>query len=121
MTERSAVDLVLSPACPYGGRGCRLAGYLRLVKSCHACGPDHDFADAGERPAVFVMMLVGFVIASAALIVELKFLPPLWLHLALWLPVATALALAALTPLKALMIVLQCPHRAAEACRENAA
>ena len=65
-------------------------------------------------PAVFVIMLVGFVIVGLVLFVELSFQPPIWLHLVVWLPLTVLLAGLVLRPLKGLMIALQYRHQAQE-------
>ena len=51
-----------------------------------SCGLDYAFIDAGDGPAIFIIMLAGAVVVAAALIVEVKYQPPFWLHAALWLP-----------------------------------
>ena len=51
-----------------------------------ACGQDFSFADAGDGPAIFVMLFAGFVVVGAALVVEILYQPPYWLHAALWVP-----------------------------------
>ena len=121
MTQRSPVALALAAACPHCGEGRLFDGFLTLRPRCAACGLDYDFADAGDGPAVFVMMLIGFIVVGAALIFELRAHPPLWLHLVIWIPLATVLALLALRPLKALMITLQYRNAAAEGRREDGA
>lgn len=113
-TERSAVSLGIAGACPHCGEGRLFAGYLKLAPRCSACGLDFEFADAGDGPAVFIMMIVGFIVIGAALIVELRLHPPIWLHLLLWLPLATILAMGVLRPLKGVMICLQYRNQARE-------
>ena len=83
-------------------------------KICGACGLDYSFADSGDGPAVFVIMIVGFVVVGLVLFVELSFQPPIWLHLVLWLPLTVILAASVLRPLKGLMIALQFRHQAEE-------
>jgi uncharacterized protein (DUF983 family) len=119
MSDQNPVDIALSAFCPHCGEGRLFKGYLTLASRCSSCGLDYDFADAGDGPAVFVMMLIGFVIVGAALIVEFRYRPPLWLHLLLWIPLATGAALAVLRPMKALMIALQSRNRAAEGRRDG--
>ncbi|NBN64433.1 DUF983 domain-containing protein [Pannonibacter tanglangensis] len=104
----------LAGRCPRCGEGQLFAGFLTTRPACAACGLDLGFADSGDGPAVFVIMLVGFVIVGLVLWVELAFTPPIWLHLVLWLPLTSALALAVLRPLKGLMIALQYRNNAAE-------
>lgn len=108
------VSAGLSGKCPRCGQGKLFDGFLSVRKSCAACGLDYSFADSGDGPAVFVIMLVGFVIVGLVLFVELSFQPPIWLHLVLWLPLTVILAASILRPLKGLMIALQFRHKAEE-------
>ena len=108
------VSAGLSGKCPQCGQGSLFDGFLSVRTSCAACGLDYSFADSGDGPAVFVIMIVGFVIVGLVLFVELSFQPPIWLHLVLWLPLTVILAASVLRPLKGLMIALQFRHNAEE-------
>ncbi|WP_421981643.1 DUF983 domain-containing protein [Roseibium sp.] len=108
------VSAGLSGKCPRCGQGRLFDGFLSVKRSCAACGLDYSFADSGDGPAVFVIMIVGFVIVGLVLFVELSFQPPIWLHLVLWLPLTVILAASVLRPLKGLMIALQFRHKAEE-------
>ena len=90
------------------------AGFLSLRPGCEVCGLDYNFIDSGDGPAVFIILLAGFLVVGAALIVEVKYQPPFWVHAALWLPLILLVTLAPLRPMKALMIALQYHHKAAE-------
>ena len=35
---------------------------------------------------MFVILIAGFIVVGAALIVEVIYQPPFWLHAVLWLP-----------------------------------
>ena len=72
---------------------------------------DHD---TGDGPAVFVILFVGFAIVATALIVEIKFELPLWLHLVVWIPLILALSLGLLRILKSLLVALRYYHQAGE-------
>lgn len=63
--------------------------------------------DSADGPAVFVVLIAGAIVVTAALVVEVKYQPPYWLHAALWLPLILGLSLGMLRPIKALMIALQ--------------
>jgi uncharacterized protein (DUF983 family) len=82
--------------------------------ACEKCGLDFAFADAGDGPAVFVILISGFVVAGAALITEARYAPPLWVHALLWGPFAVLVCVGPLRPLKGLMISLQHHFQAAE-------
>jgi uncharacterized protein (DUF983 family) len=104
----------LSCKCPRCGRGRLYAGFLSLRPACEACGLDYTFIDTGDGPAVFVIMLAGAVVVGCALVVEVKYQPPFWLHAALWLPLILATTLLPLRSMKSLLIALQYHHKAAE-------
>ncbi|HEX3504840.1 MAG TPA: DUF983 domain-containing protein [Xanthobacteraceae bacterium] len=104
----------LTCACPRCGRGKLFTGFLSPRPSCEACGLDYDFADSGDGPAVFIVLLGGAIVVAAALITEVEFQPPYWVHAVLWLPLILLVTLGPLRPMKGLMIALQFHHKAAE-------
>lgn len=109
----------LSGHCPRCAQGKLFHGYIALNKECEICGLDFDFADSGDGPAVFVIMIAGFLIVGAALWAELTLAPPFWLHLVIFLPLTLAVCLGMLRPLKGLLIALQYRNRAAEGRRDR--
>ena len=121
MSDHSSSHLVADPAragllgrCPRCGEGKLFSGFLTVAPRCTRCDLDFAFIDSGDGPAVFVILIIGFVVCGLALWVEVSFNPPLWVHFLLWLPAILALALPLLRGLKGLMIALQYKHRAAE-------
>jgi uncharacterized protein (DUF983 family) len=90
------------------------AGYLTLAPRCENCGLDYQFADAGDGPAVFVILVTGFVVVGLALIVEILYMPPYWLHGLLWGSLAILLPLVLLRSFKGALIALQFRHKAEE-------
>ena len=103
----------LAGRCPRCGKGHLFAGFLNVRKECEACGLDYSFADAGDGPAIFVILIAGFVVVGAALLVEIFYQPPFWLHALLWGPLILIVTLAPLRLLKGLLIALQYHHDAA--------
>ena len=104
----------LACKCPRCGKGKLYAGFLDLRPRCESCGLDYAFIDAGDGPAVFIIMIAGAIVCGLALWVEFTFQPPLWVHAALWLPLILATTLLPLRSMKALLIALQFHHKAAE-------
>jgi len=100
--------------CPRCGEGHLFQGFLTLRPACERCGLDYSFADAGDGPAVFVILIGGGIVVFAALITEVLFQPPYWLHALLWFPLILIVTLAPLRLLKGLLIALQYHHKAAE-------
>ncbi len=104
--------------CPNCGEGPLFKGFLTVNPRCEACGFDLKKADSGDGPAVFVILIGGFVVCFAALFTEVAFHPPVWVHLVLWLPLAVIVCLGLLRPFKSVLIALQFHHKASEAGRE---
>jgi uncharacterized protein (DUF983 family) len=104
----------LAGRCPRCGKGRLFEGFLGLRPRCEACGLDFDFADAGDGPAVFVILIGGAIVVFAALITEVVYQPPYWVHAALWIPLILIVTLGPLRPIKGLLIALQFHHKAAE-------
>lgn len=104
----------LAGRCPRCGEGKLFDGYLKLRPRCSACGLDFAFADSADGPAVFIMLIAGFFVLGLALYVEIAYEPPIWLHLALWLPLALVTCLALLRPMKGIAVALQYVNRAQE-------
>ena len=98
--------------CPRCGQGRLFKGFLDVQPSCQVCGLDLSFADSGDGPAVFIMMIVGFIVVGLALFVEFTFAPPYWVHAVLWIPLVVGLSIGLLRPLKGFLIAQQYKHRA---------
>lgn len=56
------IKVGLKGCCPRCGNGRLFDGFLTVKPACSACGLDYGFADAGDGPAVFVMLIVGFLV-----------------------------------------------------------
>lgn len=118
-TSVSPLKAGLTCSCPRCGEGRLFSGYLSLAPRCERCGLDYSFADAGDGPAVFVILFGGLVAVLAVLIVELLWQPPYWVHAMVGIPMVLAATLLPLRWLKALLIALQFHHKAAEARIES--
>ena len=93
--------------CPRCGEGKLFDGFLAVRPACANCGLDFSFADSGDGPVVFVILIVGFIVVGAALWTEVNINPPLWVHFSLWIPLVIVLGLAVTRILKGLLIALQ--------------
>lgn len=104
----------LTARCPRCGRGALFKGFLELAPACGTCKLDYGFADAGDGPAVFVILIAGALIVGGALITEATYAPPFWVHALIWLPLTLLVSIGLLRPLKATLVALQFKHKAAE-------
>lgn len=99
--------------CPRCGQAPLYDGLLTIRERCAECGLDLRAQDAGDGPAVFVILILGFIVVGLAALLEIKFEPPLWVHILLWPGIIVAGAISMLRILKAMLIALQFRHRAA--------
>jgi uncharacterized protein (DUF983 family) len=100
--------------CPNCGKGKLYSRYLKITDHCGVCGVTLGELDTGDGPAVFVMLVVGFAVVGLALVVEVNFSPPMWVHMALWTPLILGGALSLLPLLKSMMFAAQYRTRAGE-------
>lgn len=108
----SPLAAALGCRCPRCGRGKLYAGLLTVAPRCTICGLDLAAQDAGDGPAVFVILILGALVVLLAILLEVVVAPPLWVHAVLWTPVTIGGAILLLRPLKAGLIALQYRHRA---------
>lgn len=94
-------------ACPACGHGPLFAGYLKVSPYCAGCGEELFHHRADDAPPYAVILVVGHVVVPLLVLVEELFQPPLWGHLALWLPLTVALSLALLPVAKGMLVALQ--------------
>jgi len=87
------------------------SSYLKVAPACTVCGLDLRFAEAGDGPAVFVVLIAGAFIVACAVTVEMRYAPPFWVHVVLWGPLTIAVCLTLLPLFKALLVALQFRYR----------
>ena len=99
--------------CPRCGSPGLFAGVAQFAPACRACGLDFAALDVGDGPAAFLILIVGAIVAVAAILVDLAYSPAWWVHL-MWVPVLVALTLAGLRLGKAALIYQIYRHDAGE-------
>lgn len=114
MAAPSVLSTALSGRCPRCGETPLFAGYLRVAPCCTRCGLDYAHFDVGDGASVFVILIVGFLVVGAALVTEIVWSPPYWVHAVLWLPLILILTLGGLRLVKSTLMVLQYKHQARE-------
>ena len=120
MTNVAGVNPILAGLacrCPNCGRSPLFTGFLKLARGCPACGQDYSRFQSGDGPAVFIILIVGFVCCFGALFADLSMHPPIWVTLLFWMPVAGIASVALIRPLKGVMVALQFHNKASKARR----
>ncbi len=108
------VKVGLKGCCPRCGEGRLFDGLLSLRPRCAACGLDYSFADAGDGPAVFVILIVGFIVIGMVLWLQVNYGPPIWVHILLFGPLTILLSLLSLRWCKGILIALQFRNNASQ-------
>jgi uncharacterized protein (DUF983 family) len=93
--------------CPACGTGAMFRRYLKVSDACPGCSEALHHQRADDAPPYFTIVIIGHVVVSLVLAVEMAYRPPLWLHAALWLPMTVVLALLTLPLVKGALVGLQ--------------
>jgi uncharacterized protein (DUF983 family) len=113
-TVPQAVLRGLACRCPRCGKGRLYKGFIDIAPACDKCGLDYGFTDAGDGPAIFIILIAGFVVVALALVIEVKYEPPFWLEALISVPMVLAATLLPLRAMKSLLVSLQYHHKASE-------
>jgi uncharacterized protein (DUF983 family) len=97
--------------CPACGQGSLYARYLKARNECAACGLGLHHHRADDAPPYTNMLILCYVLVLQALLLERATMPPLWLHVTLWRPLAIILTLVLLPRVKGAFIGFQWSHR----------
>jgi uncharacterized protein (DUF983 family) len=103
----------LKGLCPRCGSATLFRGPAAFAACCGDCGLDFKAFNIGDGPAAFLILIVGAVIAASAILIDLAFTPPWWVH-QVWLPVGILLTLGGLRIGKAALIFQEYKHQAGE-------
>lgn len=103
--------------CPNCGKGPLFSGFLKVAEVCPVCGFDLKAADSGDGPAVFVILIAGFLACFGLVFHEVIARPPWWILLMIWPTVGLIASLGLLRPTKSLLIALQFFNHAGEGRR----
>jgi uncharacterized protein (DUF983 family) len=90
--------------CPACGEGRVFSGYLTVAPACGHCGTSFAELHADDAPPYIVIFLVGHLLVPVIFWVEKTWMPPMWLHMAVWLPLFTIVCTLALRPVKGAVV-----------------
>ncbi|QIG78356.1 DUF983 domain-containing protein [Stakelama tenebrarum] len=108
------IDSGLKGACPRCGAKTLFASVAKYADKCSTCGLDYDQFNVGDGPVVFLTLGIGTLVTVLAIIVELSFAPPFWVHAVLWIPLTAILVVGTLHFAKGLLLALEYRNKAAE-------
>ena len=114
MTEPSPIMAAVKGLCPRCGNRTLFAGMASFAPKCRACGLDFAAFNVGDGPAAFLIFIVGGIVVGLAIVTQVKFSPPWWVHVLLWVPLTCFLTIGLLRIGKGLLLALEYRHRARE-------
>ena len=112
--RRPLAESALLGLCPNCGARTMFAGVIRFSPRCSACGLDYDGFNVGDGPAALLIMAVGAIVVTGAVSLQLAMRPPFWVHILLWLPLATVLVVGLLRFAKAALLTIEARRAAHE-------
>ncbi len=110
MSERSLLEDLsrgIACRCPNCGEGKLFYKFLKTKEHCDVCGEEFHHHRADDFPAYVVILILGHVMVTYALLLEDLFAPPMWVHIATTIPLTIVLALVMLQPVKGAIIAIQ--------------
>jgi len=108
--KSSLIYILKNSCCPECGKKSVFQSFLKIKEKCD-CGLKLSNLDIGDGPSFFAMFFLNIFIVLLAIIVEINFSPPLWLHLVLWVPLIIILSVLLIRYLKVLFLFLNFKYR----------
>lgn len=93
--------------CPSCGEGALYKSYLKVNDTCPKCAAELHHHRADDAPPYFVMVITAHVIVALILVMEQSRAVPMWLELAISLPLLVILSLILLPRVKGALIGYQ--------------
>ena len=105
--------------CPRCGKGHMFASWLKLADECEVCGLNFRFAAPDDGPAFFSLCIVAFPLVLFLVWFQVAIEPPLWVYIAVAVPVMGLGCLLPLRPIKGWLVASQFVNKAQEAGTEG--
>lgn len=102
----------LANRCPCCGEGHvfrpGLRNWLKVVEKCDNCHAPLGELRADDAPPYFTILLTGHLLVPFIFLVERAWEPPMWVHMAIWLPLFTLVCTLLLRPIKGAVVGWMC-------------
>jgi len=72
----SLLTATLKGLCPRCGARTLFAGLASFAPRCRSCSLDFAGFNIGDGPAAFLILIVGAIVAVAAIVIDQSFSPP---------------------------------------------
>lgn len=103
----SLTRISLLGRCPRCGKGAIFKHLLTMHTHCPECALHFAAREQGDGPAFIGIVLMGALATIGAVVTEIYFEPPFWVHGAIWLPFIVIGSLVTLRVAKSWMMGMQ--------------
>lgn len=110
LPKRNVLRAVLdgfAQKCPNCIKGSIFGKYLKVNDQCSSCGEELHHHRADDAPPYFTIFIVGHVVLPLMMAVEIAYMPAIWIHIALWLPLTLLMSYWLLSRIKGALIAVQ--------------
>ena len=94
----------LQGLCPRCGAKGLFNGLLAFAPACRACGLDYASFNVGDGAAAFGTLIIGALATIGGATLQIMVAPPLWVQMAIWIPLTTLGVIGFLRVAKAALI-----------------
>ena len=101
--------------CPQCGAQSMFASATQFNSKCPACALDYSQFNVGDGPAALMIIPIGALIITLAVLLDIAVRPPFWVHALIWIPLTAVIVVAFLRVAKGIMLTLEYRNRAGEA------
>ena len=112
ITQTGPAGQWLAGLCPRCEKGRLFAGPVRLRECCSECRLDFSQFNVGDGPAAFLTLIVGALVVTLALWLQLGAEPAWWVHVLLWPPLTVLGVILGLRVAKAALLQSEYRNRA---------
>lgn len=110
LEQRSVKDAIfkgLKCRCPRCGEGKLFDKWLKVSPQCSHCGEELYHERAQDFPPYITITIVGHIVVTLVLMVEANIELSMTTHMMIWIPLAFALSLAMMQPIKGGVVGMQ--------------
>ncbi len=112
--QPAVVRAALFGLCPACGAKSMFASATQFSAICPSCALDYQSFNVGDGPAALMIIPIGGIIITLAILLDIAVRPPFWLHVLIWVPLTAIMVVGFLRIAKGAMLALEYRNRAGE-------
>lgn len=100
--------------CPHCGAKSMFAAFTQFERKCSGCGLSYEGFNVGDGPAALMVIPIGAIIITLAILLDIAVRPPFWVHALIWVPFTAIIVILFLRVAKGMMLILEYRNKAGE-------